>query len=127
VRHKHNLKMSRLSWARVPNKVEWPVATELWLATVWSLDRADHSHPSKHALYGFSQPTKTHLAVVSDVPVDDETPLVTSGISRSVGVQSFRGAHRGRVCVRVFIGVSVRACCEHLRCTVSFSKKNSSK
>jgi hypothetical protein len=37
--------------------------------------------------------------------------LVTSGISRSVGAQSFGGAHRGRVCVRVFIGVSVRACC----------------
>jgi hypothetical protein len=56
--------------------------------------------------------------VVSDVPVDDETPLVTSGISRSVGAQSFGGAHRGRVCVHVFIGVSVRACCERLRCTV---------
>jgi hypothetical protein len=39
---------------------------------------------------------------------------VTSGISRSVGAQSFGGAHRGRVCVRVFIGVSVRACCERL-------------
>jgi hypothetical protein len=47
--------------------------------------------------------------VVSDVPVDDEEPLVTLGISRSVGAQSFGGAHRGRVCVRVFIGVSVRA------------------
>jgi hypothetical protein len=33
-------------------------------------------------------------------------------------------AHRGRVCVRVFIGVSVRACCERLRCTVSFKKTN---
>jgi hypothetical protein len=60
---------------------------------------------------------------VSDIPVDDEAPLVTSGISRSAGAQSFRGAHRGRVCVRVFIGVSVRACCERLRCAVSFSKK----
>jgi hypothetical protein len=49
--------------------------------------------------------------VVSDVPVDDETPLVTSGISRSAGAQSFGGAHRGRVYVRVFIGVSVCACC----------------
>jgi hypothetical protein len=58
--------------------------------------------------------------VVRDVPVDDEAPLVTSGIFRSAGAQSFRGAHRGRVCVHVFIGVSVRACCEHLRCTVSF-------
>jgi hypothetical protein len=28
----------------------WLVATELWLATVWSLGRADHSHPSKHGL-----------------------------------------------------------------------------
>jgi hypothetical protein len=62
--------------------------------------------------------------VVSDVPVDDEAPLVTSRISRSAGAQSFRGAHRGRVCVRVFIGVSVRVCCERLRCTVSFSKKD---
>jgi hypothetical protein len=26
------------------------VATELWLTIVWSLGRADHSHPSKHAL-----------------------------------------------------------------------------
>jgi hypothetical protein len=43
---------------------------------------------------------------------------VTSGISRFAGAQSFGGAHRGRVCVRVFIGVSVRACCEHLRYTV---------
>jgi hypothetical protein len=34
------------------------------------------------------------------------------------GAQSFGGAHRGRVCVRVFIGVSVRACCDRLHCTV---------
>jgi hypothetical protein len=58
--------------------------------------------------------------VVSDIPVNDEAPLVTSGISRSAGVQSFGGAHRGRVCVCVFIGVSARACCERLRCTASF-------
>jgi hypothetical protein len=62
--------------------------------------------------------------VVSDVPVDDEAPVVTSRISRSAGAQSFGGAHRGRVCVRVFIGVSMRACCERLCCTVSISKKN---
>jgi hypothetical protein len=49
--------------------------------------------------------------------------MVTSGIARSVGAQSFRGAHRGRVCARVFIGVSVRAFCERLRCTVGFLKK----
>ena len=56
--------------------------------------------------------------MVSDVPVDDEAPVVTSRIFRFAGAQSFGGAHRGRVCVRVFIGVSVHACCEHLRCTV---------
>jgi hypothetical protein len=38
-----------------------------------------------------------------------DAPLVTSGISRSVEAQSLEGAYRGRVCVRVFIGVSVRA------------------
>jgi hypothetical protein len=52
--------------------------------------------------------------VVSDVPVDD----VTSRISRSAGTQSFEGAHRGMVYIRVFIGVSVRAYCERLSCTV---------
>jgi hypothetical protein len=61
--------------------------------------------------------------VVSDIHVDDETLLVTSGISRSVGAQFFRGAHKGRVCVRVFIGMNVRACCERLRYTVSFKKQ----
>ena len=55
--------------------------------------------------------------MVSDVPVDNEALMVTSGIS-DLPVQSFGGAHRGKVCVRVFIGVSVRTCCEHLCCTV---------
>jgi hypothetical protein len=36
--------------------------------------------------------------------VVDEAPMVTSGITGSAGAQSFGGAHRGRVCVRVFIG-----------------------
>jgi hypothetical protein len=43
---------------------------------------------------------------LSDVPVDDEAPAETSKIFISVGAQSFGGAHRGGVCVRVFIGVS---------------------
>jgi hypothetical protein len=34
------------------------------------------------------------------------------------GAQSFGDAHRGRICVRVFTGGSVRACCEYLRSTV---------
>jgi hypothetical protein len=50
--------------------------------------------------------------------VDDEALVVTSRISRSVGAQSFGGDHRGRVCLCVFIGVSMRACCELLCCIV---------
>jgi hypothetical protein len=50
--------------------------------------------------------------VVSDVPVNDEVLVVTSRISRSAGAQSFGGAHMGRICVHIFIRVSVRACCE---------------
>jgi hypothetical protein len=69
-------------------------------------------------LLGFSRIYRRYALSVSDIPVDDEAPSVTSGISRSVGAQSFGGAHRGRVCVRVFIGVGVHACCERLRCTV---------
>jgi hypothetical protein len=46
--------------------------------------------------------------VVSNIFVDDEVLVVTSRISKSANAQSFGGAHRGRVCVRVFIGVSVR-------------------
>jgi hypothetical protein len=56
--------------------------------------------------------------VVNDVPIDDEAPLVTSKISISASAKSFEGAHRGKVCIRVFIGVSVRAYCKRLRCTV---------
>jgi hypothetical protein len=71
-------------------------------------------------------PTRVQILVLapfpgfSRIPVDDKAPLVTSRISRSVGAQSFGGANRGRVCIRVFIGVSVRACCERLRFTVQF-------
>ena len=40
----------------------------------------------------------------------NEAAVVTSGIFRSAGAQSFRGAHSCSVCVRLFIGVSVSAC-----------------
>jgi hypothetical protein len=63
--------------------------------------------------------------VVSDVAVDDEATVVTSRISRFAGAQSFGGAHRGRVWIRVFVRVSVRAYCERLRCLCqSQQKKN---
>jgi hypothetical protein len=61
--------------------------------------------------------------VVGDVPADDEALVMTSGISESAGTQSFRGAHRGRGRVHVFIGVSVCACCERLRLYCVILKK----
>ena len=42
------------------------------------------------------------LSVVGDILVDSETSVVTSSISRCAGI-IFGGAHRSRVCVRVFI------------------------
>ena len=51
------------------------------------------------------------LSVVGDVPVDSEAPMVTLSISRFAGpTRFFGGTHRGRVCVRAFIGVSVCSC-----------------
>jgi hypothetical protein len=53
----------------------------------------------------------TVLSVVGDVSVDSETPEVTTSILRFAGpTQFFGGAHKGRVCVRPFVGVSVRSC-----------------
>ncbi len=49
------------------------------------------------------------LSVVGDVPVDSETPVVTSSISLEFAGPVFKDAHRGRVYVRVFIGVSAHA------------------
>jgi hypothetical protein len=52
------------------------------------------------------------LSVVSDVPVNSETFMVTSSISRFAGpTQFFEGAPRVRVRVRAFIGVGV---CAHV-------------
>jgi hypothetical protein len=52
-----------------------------------------------------------HFLVGGDVPKDSETSVVTLSISRSDSpAQSFGGAHRDRVCVRVFIGLSVYVC-----------------
>jgi hypothetical protein len=71
-----------------------------------------------HFFWIYSGISSVMREVVSDVPVDDEVPVMTSRISRSVSAQSFGGAHKGRVYVRVFIEVSVRVCYERLRCTV---------
>jgi hypothetical protein len=49
------------------------------------------------------------FSVVGDVTVDSEAPVVTSSISLGFAGPVFEDAHRGRVCVRVFIGVGARA------------------
>jgi len=42
---------------------------------------------------------------------DSEALVVTSSILRLVGpTRFFEGTHRGRMCVRAFIGVSARSC-----------------
>jgi len=46
------------------------------------------------------------VLVVGNVPVDSETSMVTSSISRFDGsTRFFKDAHRDNVCVRAFIGV----------------------
>jgi hypothetical protein len=63
------------------------------------------------------------LSVGGDVPIDSEALLVTDFVNFKIKpTQSFEGAHRGRVCVRVFIGVSARTCMSICVCTV-FVKK----
>jgi hypothetical protein len=51
------------------------------------------------------------LSVVGDVPVNSEASVVTSSISWFAGpIQFFGGAHRDRVCLLVFLEVSMRSC-----------------
>jgi hypothetical protein len=51
------------------------------------------------------------LSVGGDVPIDSETFLVTDFVNLKIKPhQSFRGAHKDRVCVYVFIGMSAHMC-----------------
>jgi hypothetical protein len=62
--------------------------------------------------------------VGDDVPVDNETLLVTDFVNLKIKlVQSFRSAHRGRVCVHVFIRVSAHTCMSICVYTVFLKKK----
>jgi hypothetical protein len=55
--------------------------------------------------------------------VDTETLLVTDFMNLKIKpTQSFGGAHRGRVCVHVFIGVSAHTCMSFCVCTVFLKK-----
>jgi hypothetical protein len=51
------------------------------------------------------------FSVRGDASVDSETLLVTNFMNLKIKLgQSFERAHRDRVCMRVFIGVSARTC-----------------
>jgi hypothetical protein len=62
--------------------------------------------------------------VGGDVSVDSEAFLVTDFVNLKIkSVQSYEGAHRGRVYMRVFIGVSACMCINIYIYTVFFKKK----
>jgi hypothetical protein len=62
--------------------------------------------------------------VRDDVSVDSELLLMTDFVDLKIKLtQFFRGAHRGRVCVCVFIDVSAHTYISICVCTV-FLKKN---
>jgi hypothetical protein len=65
--------------------------------------------------------------VGDDVPIDSNDSkalLVTDFVNLKIKpAQSFEGAHRDRVYVRVFIGVSARTCMSICVCTVFLKKK----
>jgi hypothetical protein len=62
--------------------------------------------------------------VGGDVPVDSETLLVIDFVNLKIKLaQSFEGAHRDRVCVHVFIGVSARTCMSIYIYTVFLKKR----
>jgi hypothetical protein len=58
-----------------------------------------------------------------DVPVDNDAFLVIDFMNLKIKpAQSSGGAHRGRMCVRVFIGVSAHTCMSIYVCTVFLKK-----
>jgi hypothetical protein len=64
------------------------------------------------------------FSVGGDVPVDSETLLVIDFVNLKIKLaQSFECAHKSRVCVCVFIGVSVHTCMNICVCTVFLKKE----
>jgi hypothetical protein len=64
------------------------------------------------------------LLVGDDVLIDSETLLVTDFVNLKIkSAQSFGCAHRDRICVYVFIGVSARTYMSTCVCTVFLKKQ----
>jgi hypothetical protein len=52
-----------------------------------------------------------YFLVGDDILIDGEAILVTDFVNLKIkSAQSFRGAHRGSVCVHIFIRLSARTC-----------------
>jgi hypothetical protein len=61
--------------------------------------------------------------VGGDVPINSDALLVTDFMNLKIKpTQSFGGAHRDKMCVRVFIGVSARTCMSICVCIVFLKK-----
>jgi hypothetical protein len=66
--------------------------------------------------------------VGGDVPVDNDVLLVANFVNLKIkSSQSFGGAHKGRIHVCVFIGVSVHTCMSICVYTVCLKKKKKKK
>jgi hypothetical protein len=64
--------------------------------------------------------------VGGDIFIDSETLLVTDFVNFKIKMaQSFGGTYRGRICVRVFIGMSARTCMSICVCTVFLKNRGS--
>jgi hypothetical protein len=67
--------------------------------------------------------TINYFLVEDDVPINIDALLVTDFVNLKIkSVQSFGCAYRGRVCIRIFIGVSARMCINIYVYTVSRKK-----
>jgi hypothetical protein len=63
------------------------------------------------------------LSVGGNVPVDNEALLVTDFMNLKIkSAQFFRCAYRGRMCMRMFIGVGAHMCMSICVCTVFLKK-----
>jgi hypothetical protein len=68
-------------------------------------------HSDSDLIFDMSVVFMTNYFLVGDgVPVDSESFLVRLHESQDKTVQSFRGDHRDKMCVHVFIGMSICIC-----------------
>jgi hypothetical protein len=107
--------MGWLDWAASVQE-PWALICQLWCVGPYGqrLLQGEAYHPSK------GEPSRTKDCTRQ---IDSEALLVTDFMNLKIkSAQSFRCAQRGRVCVRVFMGVSARTCMRIYVCTVFLKK-----